>query len=234
MTKLKKSAEVTFSGVSDGIRLGGMPRRSFLQYAGVGIAAISMGATSCEKEDQIEGIDLGSGDVGLLNYLYLLEQLEAAFYVQTTQSFYAGATDNEIDLINEIRDHEIAHREFFKNALGGVAIPAIEFDFSSITFTDRSRVLEAAKVFEDLGVSAYNGVGALMNDEKYLSVITKVVSVEARHAALIRDLISEGSFASSEIIDVNGLDKSLSPEEVLAIAGTYIKTIINVEDLPTA
>jgi hypothetical protein len=59
------------------------------------------------------------------------------------------------------------------------------------------------------------------------------VSVEARHAALIRDLISDGSFAASDVIDINGLDTSRTPSEVLALAAKYIKTKINADDLPT-
>ncbi|MHB1178865.1 MAG: ferritin-like domain-containing protein, partial [Daejeonella sp.] len=71
-------------------------------------------------------------------------------------------------------------------------------------------------------------------DAGYLTIAGKIVSVEARHAALIRDLISNGSFANSEVIDANGLDKSRMPLEVLMIASTYVKTEINANDLPTS
>ncbi len=134
--------------------------------------------------------------------------------------------------MQEIRDHEIAHREFFKNALGTGAIPGLEVDFSSINFTSRDSVLATAKAFEDLGVSAYNGAGKLLTSPDFLLLAGKIVSVEARHAALIRDLISNGSFADSEVIDANGLDKSRTPAEVLQIAGTYVKTRINASNLP--
>ncbi|WP_026899336.1 ferritin-like domain-containing protein [Daejeonella oryzae] len=209
-------------------------RRSFLQYAGAGAAGIALVAAGCKKDRMIEGVYLGSGDIGILNYAYALEQLEAAFYLQVATSFYSGATDAEKLLLSDIRDHEVAHREFFKNALGTMAIPALEVDFSTINFGSRDSVLATAKAFEDLGVSAYNGAGALIKDAGYLTLAGKIVSVEARHAALIRDLISNGSFANSEVIDSNGLDKSRLPMEVLGIAGTYIKTKINASDLPTS
>jgi hypothetical protein len=61
----------------------------------------------------------------------------------------------------------------------------------------------------------------------------KIVSVEARHAAYIRDLISNGSFADSTVVDAMGLDKSRMPMEVLAIAAPFIKTKINASNLPT-
>jgi hypothetical protein len=35
------------------------------------------------------------------------------------------------------------------------------------------------------------------------------------------------------VIDTNGLDKSRTPAEVLAIAGVYIKTKINASNLPS-
>ena len=208
-------------------------RRSFLRYAGISAAGLALVAAGCKKEKLGEGLYLGGGDVGILNYAYVLEQLEAAFYVQVTQAFYTGATDTEKALLTDIRDHELAHREFFKNALGEVAIPSIEFDFSSINFGSRESVLENARTFEDLGVSAYNGVGVLIRKAEYLVLAGKIVSVEARHAALIRDLISDGSFAGSDVVGLNGLDKARTPAEVLGIAGKYIKTKINAEDLPT-
>ena len=92
--------------------------------------------------------------------------------------------------------------------------------------------MATAKAFEDLGVSAYNGAGVLIKDAGYLTLAGKIVSVEARHAAQIRDLIANGSFANSEVIDANGLDKSRLPMEVLGIAGAYIKTKINANNLP--
>src|SRR5690606_2788840 len=119
---------------------------------------------------------------------------------------YSGINDWEKTLFTDIRDHEIAHREFFKTALGENAIANLEFNFSSINFSSRESVLATAKAFEDLGVSAYNGAGWLIKNEAYLVLAGKIVSVEARHAALVRDLIDNGTFANSEVVDDNGLD----------------------------
>lgn len=216
-------------------------RRSFLQFAGAGAAGVALIMAGCEKDNgqaaiasMHDGVDLGSGDVGILNYAYALEQLEAAFYLQVAATPYSGITDKEKSLLADIRDHEVAHREFFKNALGAAAIPGLEVDFSTIDFSSRDSVLGTAKAFEDLGVSAYNGAGKLIDSADYLLLAGKIVSVEARHAALIRDLISNGSFADSTVIDMNGLDKSRMPLEVLGIAKTYVKTKINASNLPTS
>lgn len=213
-----------------------LDRRSFLQFAGAGTVGLALFAAGCKKDgmimDDSKGVNLGSGDIGILNYAYALEQLEAAFYTKVVASFYTGITEAERILLADIRDHEIAHREFFKNALGSNAIPGLEVDFSMINFSSRESVLATAKAFEDLGVSAYNGAGVLIKDSAYLSLAGKIVSVEARHAALIRDLISNGSFANSEVVDSNGLDKSRPPMEVITIAAPFIKTKINANDLP--
>lgn len=213
-----------------------LDRRSFLQFAGAGTVGLALFAAGCKKDgvimDDSKGVNLGSGDIGILNYAYALEQLEAAFYTKVVASFYTGITEAERILLADIRDHEIAHREFFKNALGSNAIPRLEVDFSMINFSSRESVLATSKAFEDLGVSAYNGAGVLIKDSAYLSLAGKIVSVEARHAALIRDLISNGSFANSEVVDNNGLDKSRPPMEVITIAAPFIKTKINANDLP--
>lgn len=213
----------------------GLARRQFLTSA-AGIATMAslaaVVASSCHK-DKDDGVYLGSGDVGILNYAYALEQLEAAFYTQVIASQYSGITAAETSLLTDIRDHEIAHREFFKTALGSSAIGSLEVDFSSINFASRDSVLGTAKAFEDLGVSAYNGAGSLITSADYLVLAGKIVSVEARHAAYIRDLISNGSFADSTVIDANGLDKSRTPTEVLTIASTYVKSKINASGLPT-
>jgi hypothetical protein len=208
-------------------------RRRFLGYAGAATSLV-VGLSACNKDDEDLGVDLGSGDTGILNYAYALEQLEAAFYTKVIASPFTGMTADETARLTEIRDHEVAHREFFKNALGAKAIVALEVNFASINFTSRDSVLATAKAFEDLGVSAYNGAGALITSADYLVLAGKIVSVEARHAAYIRDLITNGTFADNTVIDANGLDKSRTPPEVLAIAGTYISTKINASNLPTS
>lgn len=210
-------------------------RRNFLGYLG-GASALLLTAAACKKSDSNNtsstGVDLGSKDIGILNYAYTLEQIEAAFYTKVFESPYAGITADESARLRDIRDHEILHREFFKNALGTNAIPALQLNFSSIDFGTRAGVLGAAKAFEDLGVSAYNGAGNLLLSGDYLLLAGKIVSVEARHAAYIRDLINPGSFADG--LDANALEISRTPLQVLAIAGTFVTTKINASNLPTS
>lgn len=225
-----------------GISAFGLQRRNLLKYISASAAVMAIGS-ACRKNDDMPtsngGIDLGSGDVGILNYAYALEQLEAAFYLQVVATPYSGITALETEYLTDIRNHEVGHREFFKAAITAAAptmvIPSLEVDFSSIDFSSRTSVLNTAKAFEDLGVTAYNGAGQLIsttgNGPTYLGLAGKIVSVEARHAALIADLISNGTFAATT--DANGLDMARTPAQVLAIAGTYLKSKLDASHLPS-
>lgn len=236
MENLKHAEEeLALSTGAEELMSGRVHRRSFLKYAGASAATIALVAAGCKKDkNESNGVFLGQGDVAILNYAYALEQLEAAFYTKVADTPNNGLSSEEAALFIDIRDHEIAHREFFKAALGSGAIQSLEVDFSSINFTSRDSILATAKAFEDLGVSAYNGAGQLLQNANYLLLAGKIVSVEARHAALVRDLISNGSFADSTVVDSNGLDLSRSPAQVLAIAKTYIKTEISLQGIPNS
>ncbi|MCX2492299.1 ferritin-like domain-containing protein [Pedobacter sp. PF22-3] len=218
-------------------------RRSFLQYAGAGAAGIALVAAGCSKDRGYDNPVMSGAtldfktDVGVLNYAYALEQLEAAFYIKVASAPPAAFTAAQKAYFQDVQFHEIAHREFFKKALSTAAIGSLEVDFSSIDFTSASGVLAAAQSFEDLGVAAYNGAGVRITTTDYLVLAGKIVSVEARHAAWVRDQISNGSFADLNSLTAlgasnsAGLDGALTPDKVLAIAGKYVKTKINVINL---
>ncbi|MCF2486545.1 ferritin-like domain-containing protein [Dyadobacter sp. CY347] len=234
MNRLMKSKND--SGKEEGASASVVNRRLFLRSAGL---ATSLGtiviAAACNDDDpdpMIPGtgdsVDLGSGDVGVLNYAYALEQLEAAFYTQVIATPFAGITDAEKTILTDIRDHEIIHRDFFKKALGDKAIKDLTPNFATIDFTKRDSVLGAAKLFEDTGVAAYNGAGRLLKDAGNLLLAGKIVSVEARHAAVIRDLLKPKSadFAGDDIINENGFDKAVAPADILAAVKGYVKDTI--------
>ncbi len=211
-------------------------RRNFLKYTGAA-AATAVLIQGCKKDDDDpDAVNLGSGDIGILNYAYALEQLEAAFYTNVVADPYTNMSAEETQIMNDLKAHEIAHRDFLKAALGSSAIQDLEVNFSAINFKDRSSVLAAAKTFEDLGVAAYNGAGKLITDPAYLLIAGKIVSVEARHAAAIRDLINPGtaSFSGDDVIDNNGLDGKMDPPAVLSAASAYLKTKVSGSNLPTS
>lgn len=252
MNKISKN-----EGVKDKSKTpdGPLNRRFFLQYSTAGLAASALVFGGCEdvalaplnsnsktngaaRTTDDDTVYLGSGDIGILNYAYALEQLEAAFYtmVVAEASFSSIYSDEEQMILKDLEAHEISHREFFKTALGDNAIRGLTPDFSAVNFSSRDSVLAAAKTFEDLGVAAYNGAGKLLVDVNLLLVAGKIVSVEARHAAAIRDVINPWStdFAGDDVVDENGLDMALMPADVLAAAQPFIKDKIDGSELPTS
>ncbi len=215
-------------------------RRSLLKFAAAAAASAVAFGVDVEALQlpsafaQAAATDVGSGDFGVLNYAYALEQLEAAFYTQVLATPYRGMTAYESQVLTGLRDHEVAHRETFRLALNLFAIPDLQVNFSRVDFSSRASVLKTASTFEDLGVSAYNGAGALLSNALFLGLAGSIVSVEARHAALIRDLLRPHSsyFAGSDIIDRNGLEVARLPSQVLPKAAPFIVTPISASRLP--
>src|ERR1700742_1151858 len=99
-------------------------RRRGLTWGGTAASIVICGAALPNFGiDTALAADLGEGDVAILNYAYALEQLEAAFYTKVTDHPFRGITQQETETFVEIRDHEVAHKEFFKKALADHAIP---------------------------------------------------------------------------------------------------------------
>ena len=229
-------------------------RRSFFMYAGATAGATALLLSGCDDDEVFTEptppappttptptppgstlVNVGSGSVGVLNYAFALEQLEAAFYTQVrTGTYYAGANAAEKQIFDDLYYHEVIHREFFKAALGAAApsarIKDLEPNFAAVNFNDRTSVLATAKAFEDLGVAAYNGAGRFIDTSnnaglQYLVLAGKIVSVEARHAALIRDLVTEADFVGADVVAVatTGLEISKTPAQVVATANTFLR-----------
>ncbi|UFH52752.1 ferritin-like domain-containing protein [Spirosoma sp. KNUC1025] len=179
-------------------------------------------------------IDLGSGDIGISNLAYTLEQLEVAYYSTVLENSY-GLSQQDRKVIEELHDHEIVHREFFKAFLGSNAIPMLDFDFSGVALSDRNSVFDAAQQFENVGIAAYNGTGPLIDDLEILKIAGKIVSIESRHATLARYMLQPKSYFSlgHELIDPQGRDWALTPPEIVMKAQPFIKQKISIANLPT-
>jgi len=206
-------------------------RRSFFMYAGATAGATALVLAGCKKDDNNNPglVNVGTGDVGVLNYAYALEQLEADFYTQVRMGSYytSTATAAEKAILDDLYYHEVIHRDFFKAAItaaGATPIKALTTIYPAGTFSSKASVLGTAKAFEDLGVAAYNGAGQYITTPQYLYIAGKIVSIEARHAAIIRDLVTEGSFVGSDIVDISGnsLEMSKLPSVVVATANTFL------------
>ncbi|MDQ3670653.1 MAG: ferritin-like domain-containing protein [Actinomycetota bacterium] len=126
-------------------------------------------------------------DTKILNFALLLEYLEAEFYTRASAS---GALSGEArEFSRVVGAHERAHVAFLKKALGSKAGAKPTFDFKGTT-EDQTKFLATARVLEDTGVAAYNGQGPNLT-KPTLAAAASIVSVEARHAAWVRDILQQ-------------------------------------------
>jgi hypothetical protein len=194
-------------------------RRSFLRIVGLGGALVLLPGfvTACDADettaptDGFPGsgdalvIDFAQGDVAILQYVLVLEQVEAEFYSRVVSAFGTSSiTTTEQAVLTEIRDHELAHREFLRGTLGADGAFTVTSTFRGVDFADRAAVLGAASALENLGVAAYNGAVQYLTTPANVLSLAKIVSVEARHAATISDLLQPRTttFAPSPTDDV--------------------------------
>ncbi|WP_460586469.1 ferritin-like domain-containing protein, partial [Hymenobacter arcticus] len=125
-------------------------RRSFFMYAGATAGATALVLAGCSKNDSAPGtVSVGSGDAGVLNYAYALEQLEAAFYttLRTGTYYTTTASAAEKAILDDLYYHEVIHRDFFKTAITAASatpIKALTPNFAAINFNDRTSVLSTA------------------------------------------------------------------------------------------
>jgi hypothetical protein len=156
-----------------------------------------------------------AGDVDILNFALTLEYLEAAFYAEAVSG---GKISGEgMRFAKVVAKDEAAHVAFLKGALGSKAVKKPMFDFKGTTMK-QATFLKTAMVLEDTGVSAYAGAAPLIADKKTLAAALSVHSVEARHAAWVRDILGKGS---APLPAPAAFDPALTKAQVLkAVTGT--------------
>ena len=160
--------------------------------------------------------------VDVLNYALTLEHLEHAFYRDGLREFSAddfeatGYAGNVYEWFGIIRDHEMEHVNVITQAindLGGEPVAEATYDFG---YTDLAGFIGVAQVLENTGVSAYQGAAQFLIDEdELLTAALTIHGVEARHAAYLNGLQGESPFPDA-------VNPTLTPDEVLAAAGSFI------------
>jgi hypothetical protein len=157
-------------------------------------------------------------DGTILNFALLLEYLESEFYVDAVAKGALSGT--LLAFATTVRDHELAHVDFLKGALGSAAIAKPTFDFKGTT-SDAGKFVATAMVLEDTGVAAYNGQGPRLT-KKTLGAAAQIVSVEARHAAWIRHIANAPANYPNGPVQLpapNVLDAPLTKAEVESAVG---------------
>ncbi|WP_231492010.1 ferritin-like domain-containing protein [Pedobacter sp. Leaf170] len=139
-----------------------------------------------------------SSVVEVLNFALALEHLEYNFYnraLLSTGLIPAGAATGAI---TTIRTHELAHVNLLKGAITAanatpIALTEANFDFTAggafgDVFTNYQTFLKVATAFEDTGVRAYKGQAPVLKGMPVLTTALQIHSVEARHAAHLRQM----------------------------------------------
>jgi hypothetical protein len=190
-------------------------RRSLLRT--LGIASAAAGATLVGGE-KLQAQSSGPSVVDVLQFALNLEYLEAEFYTVATMgqtidqvgigidgSGTPGPTTggNQVNFSNnlvftgqvamEIGADERAHVTLLRGALNAagvtpVAKPAINLGALGIGFGNVVQFLTLARVFEDIGVTAYAGAAGLpvVANSPYIGTAARILAAEAEHVGNIR------------------------------------------------
>ena len=174
-----------------------------------------------------------STPTGVLNYALTLEHLENAFYRDGLDEFDdadfedAGFDASVRERLAEIGEHEQAHVDTLTEVITqlGEEDPVEEGSYLfEDAFADVQTFLATAAVFENTGVSAYQGAAQyLQENDELLTAALNIHSVEARHAAYLNGLTEVSAFPAAT-------DTPLAPDDVV----TAITPFLDTEATPVA
>jgi hypothetical protein len=123
-------------------------------------------------------------DVRILNFLLVLEELQVAFYGAALRD--AGLRDDLLRYARTVEPQEREHAALLRRLLGRDARPAPAFAVEQST-SDPERFRAAADHLEETVAAAYIAQGASLT-RGAIGDAARIVAVEARHAAWIRDI----------------------------------------------
>ena len=168
----------------------------------------------------------------VLNFALSLEYLEYHFYnhalVATPTLVPAGAANGAI---TTIRDHENAHVNLLKGALGGSARSVLVYDNFDFTaggafadvFSNYQTFLKVALAFEDTGVRAYKGQATVLKKNAVLTTALQIHSVEARHAAHLRQMVAANVPGASALKPWIGYAANGNDTGIAAVDAVYVR-----------
>ena len=161
-----------------------------------------------------------------IEFAFVLENLETEFYSQGLSKFQpsdflsAGFSSSDIAIseISVIQVDESVHVSAIQELIvgfGETPLSTCTFDFSSV-LVDVTTMVTVAQLVENVGVGAYLGAAHLVEDPRVLTAAASIVTIESRHQTLLN--LFQGNSLIPQSFDI-----PLLPNEVLAIAGGFIK-----------
>jgi hypothetical protein len=220
-------------------------RRVFLRVSAASAASVALIAAGCDTSttepvtpDPYQ-IALPSGDSGLLSSAYLLSLAQTTLYQKVVDVPPTDFTATDRAVFADLRDHAVVHRELIRYLLdpAGTAtlLPAdFAFNLSTFTLTSRAGALGAAQQVADMAAATFPVLLTLFTaaGSSQRSMLLKASSVLARQAAAIRDLLTPGSFAGSDVVDSSGLLITKTPTQAnAALAPYFAPYVISVANL---
>jgi hypothetical protein len=175
-------------------------RRSFLRTSGLALGGVLIAPGVASAASQ-------KGDVAILNFALTLEYLESAFYASALK--HAGLKGEFERYARTVHDHEKAHVQALRKALGSSAVKRPTFAFGAAVQSRDAFAATAVKL-EDTGVSAYQGQAPHIKSQDLLKAAISIHPVEARHAAWIRNITA--GFAPAPV----AFNPALTMAEVLS------------------
>jgi len=152
----------------------------------------------------------GKGDIGILNYALTLEYLEAAFYNGATAA-NLPLSPQAASFLKVVTRDENAHVAFLKKALGHKAVKSPAFEFGEAN-KNAEKFMATSYALENTGVHAYLGQATNIKSDAYLAAAGSILTIEARHAAVIGLLIEP---AGEDIAPFGPFDVPFTASKVL-------------------
>lgn len=220
-------------------------RRVFLRVSAASAASVALIAAGCSDTTTTptpadpNQLALPAGDPGLLYYAYLMALAQSTLYQKVVDAPPADLTTAERAVFADLRDHEVVHQQTIRYLIdpaGTTQLLPTDFAFSlsKFTLTTRAGVLAAAQQIADLVAAAYPVLLPLITTSSAPQriILLKISSVQARQAAAIRDMLTPGSFANSDVVDSAGQLLTKTPTEVIAALAPYFAPyVISVASL---
>jgi hypothetical protein len=182
-------------------------RAGLLRAAVLGGAALAGGGLIAKTSDDGASAARPSkeSDVRILNFLLLQEYVQDAFYDQAVKS---GRLKGELlDVARTLGRHEREHLAVLQRLVGSEARKRPETDFRE-SAGDPDAFVATALELEETATAAYIGQGANLT-KGVITDVAAIVSVEARHAAWLRDIAGKNPAP-------RGADRAMSDAEATA------------------